>query len=193
MRKISTLLIGALLALASCTTDSVQGPPGPPGPQGPEGASGVNGFIGTAIDISGDFNAANSYTLSLFFADEGIEVFESDAVLVYVKAADSQDSNGNPVDIFRALPQTYFQQNKTVQFNYDFTYEDVFIFVDGINSDGTQLDFAALDPSFRLGLTFRIIVLPADFAQTRQQLDLNDMNAVMKTLNIKESNVIKFN
>ena len=190
MKKISTLLICAVFALTACTSDSVQGPPGPPGPEGP---SGVDGFIGTAIDITGDFDASNEYTLSLFFDDYDIVVFESDAILVYVKASDSRDSNGDSVDIFRALPQTYFQQNKTVQFNYDFTYEDVFIFVDGINSDGTKLDFAALDPSFRLDLTFRIIVVPADFAQTRQQLDLNDMNAVMKTLNINESNVIRSN
>jgi len=190
MKKISTLLLCAILALTSCTTDSVQGPPGP---QGPEGPSGVNGFIGTAIDLTGDFTADNGYTLYMFFADEGIEVFESDAVLVYVKASDGVDSNGDDVEIFRALPQTYFQQNKTVQFNYDFTYEDLFVFVDGINSNGTQLDFAALDPSFRLGLKFRIIILPADFAQTRQQLDLTNMNAVMKELNIREADVVKAN
>ncbi len=188
MKKISTFLICATLALTSCTNDSVQGPPGPHGPEGP---SGVNGFIGTAIDLTGNFTADNSYALSLFFADEGIEVFESDAVLVYVKAADGEDSNGNSVEIYRPLPQIYFQENKTVQYNFDFTYEDVFVFLDGVNSDGTLLDFAALHPSFRLDQKFRIIILPAAFAQTRQQLDLTNMNAVMKELNINESDVIQ--
>jgi len=186
MRKISTLIICAFFALASCTSDSVQGPPGPPGPEGP---SGVNGFIGTAIDLTGDFTEANDYTLSLFFNVEGIEVFESDAVLVYVKVGDGQIVDGEPVDIFRALPQTYFQGDKTIQYNFDFTFEDVFIFLDGINSNGTQLDFAALDSDFRLNQKFRIIVLPAAFAQSRQQLELTDMNAVMKALNIKEADV----
>ena len=67
------------------------------------------------------------------------------------------------------------------------------VFLDGINSDGTDLVFGDLHPAFRLDQKFRIIILPADFAQTRQQLDLDDMNAVMKTLNIKESDVIKSN
>ncbi len=189
MRKIATLIIGVLFALTSCGTDSVEGPPGPPGPEGP---SGVNGFIGTAIDITGDFNASNEYTLSLFFNETNIEVFESDAVLVYLKTGEGQVVNGAPVEIFRALPQTYFQGDKTVQYNYDFTFLDVYIFLDGINSDGTELDFASLDPEFRLNQKFRIIVIPAEFAQTRQaNLDLTDMKAVMKALNIKESDVIK--
>lgn len=192
MKKISTLLICAFFALASCTTDSVQGPPGPPGPQGPEGTSGVNGFVGTAIDVTGDMTAENSYTLTLYFDDINLEVLESDVVLVYVKVGDGQDdANGVPIEIFRALPQTYFQGDKTVQYNFDFTYEDVFIFLDGINSDGTELDFAALDEEFRLNQKFRVIVLPADFAQNRKQLDLTNMKSVMKEFNIKESDVIK--
>ncbi len=191
MKKIITLLCLGLI-MVSCTSDSVQGPPGPVGPSGPEGPSGVNGYIGSAIDLTGDFNAANDYTLSLFFNETNVEVFESDAILVYVKAADGQVVDGTPVEIFRALPQTYFQQGKTVQYNFDFTFLDVFIFLDGINSDGTALDYAALDSSFRLNQKFRIIVVPAEFAQSRQaNLDLADMNAVMKALNIKESDVIK--
>lgn len=188
MKKLSTLILMSLFAFTSCTTDSVQGPPGPPGPQGP---SGVDGFIGTAIDLEGDFTAANEYTLSLFFAEEDIEVFESDAVLVYVKTGEGDIVAGAPVEIFRALPQTYYQGDKTVVYNYDFTFEDVFIFLDGINSDGTQLDFAALDADFRLDQKFRIIIIPAAFGQSRQQLDLSNMNAVMKELNIRESDVIK--
>lgn len=192
MKKIATLILGAVFALSSCTSDSVQGPPGPPGPQGPEGISGVNGFIGTAIDVLGDLTAENSYTLTLFFDDINLEVLESDAVLVYMKVGDGQDdANGVPIEIFRALPQTYFQGDKTVQYNFDFTFEDVFIFLDGINSDGTELDFAELDEEFRLDQKFRVIVLPADFVQNRQQLDLNNMKSVMKEFNIKETDVIK--
>jgi len=192
MKKIATLILGAVFALSSCTSDSVQGPPGPPGPQGPEGISGVNGFIGTAIDVLGDMTAENSYTLTLFFDDINLEVLESDAVLVYMKVGNGQDdANGVPIEIFRALPQTYFQGDKTVQYNFDFTFEDVFIFLDGINSDGTELDFAELDEEFRLDQKFRVIVLPADFVQNRQQLDLNNMKSVMKEMNIKETDVIK--
>ncbi len=189
MKKISTLILCAFFALASCTSDSVQGPPGP---QGPEGPSGVGGFIGTAIDVTGDFTAENSYTLSLIFDEVDLEVFESDAVLVYVKVGNGgNDANGVPIEIFRALPQTYLQENKTIQYNFDFTFEDVFIFLDGINSNGTLLDFAALDSEFRLDQKFRVIVLPAAFAQNREQLDLTNMKAVMKELNITEANVIK--
>lgn len=187
MKKLSTLLICAIFALASCSSDdSVQGPPGPPGPPG-EG-----GFIGTALDLEGDFTAANDYTLSLRFIDRDIEVFESDAVLVYVKTGNgNMDANGVPIEIFRALPQTYFTGDKTIQYNFDFTFEDVFVFLDGVNANGTLLDFAALDSDYRLNQKFRIIVLPAAFAESRQQLDFSDVNAVMKKLNIKESDVIK--
>jgi len=190
MKNISTLLICAFLALTSCGTDSVEGPPGPPGPEGP---SGVNGFIGTAIDITGDFTAENDYTLSVIFDDLDVEVFESDAVLVYLKVGNSgTDANGIPIEIFTPIPQTYFEVDKTIQYNFNYTFEDVLIFLDGINSNGTLLNFGALSPDYRINKKFRIIVLPAAFAQTKQSnLDLTDMKAVMKALNMQESDVIK--
>jgi hypothetical protein len=191
MKKIFSILFMSAFLFTACSTD---GDRGPQGPQGPEGPTGVGGFIGTAIDVTGDFTAANSYTLELLFDDPDldIEVFESDAVLVYVKVGDGQDHpDGNPIEIFRALPQTYFQGDKTIQYNFDFTYEDVFIFLDGVNSNGTLLDFAALDSEFRLNQKFRVIVLPAAFAENRKQLDLTNMNAVMKELNIRQADVIK--
>ena len=102
MKKIITLLFVSAFAFTSCSDDGAVGPQGPQGPQGPEGAPGP---LGQVIDISGDFTAANEYSLSLNFDEQGIEVFESDAVLVYLKTGEDGTADGLSVEVFRLIPQ----------------------------------------------------------------------------------------
>ena len=181
MKKIFTLLLISVFALTSCGDDGAIGPQGPQGPQGPAGA---DGLIGTVVDLQGSFTSANDYSLVLDFNDEGIEVFESDVVLVYLKTGEDGEAGGLPVEVFRMLPQTYFIDGQILQYNFDFTFFDVLIFLDG------TADFAALDPSFTDNQVLRIVVVPAEFAET-SGVDMSNMKAVMQALDIQPEDIKK--
>src|SRR5680860_1249137 len=181
MKKIFTLLLISVFALTSCGGDGAIGPQGPQGPQGPAGA---DGLIGTVVDLQGSFTSANDYSLVLDFNDEGIEVFESDVVLVYLKTGEDGEAGGLPVEVFRMLPQTYFIDGQILQYNFDFTFFDVLIFLDG------TADFAALDPSFTDNQVLRIVVVPAEFAET-SGVDMSNMKAVMQALDIQPEDIKK--
>lgn len=179
MKKIVTLLFVSVFAFTSCSDD------GEVGPQGPQGPPGEPAPLAQVVDIVGDFTAANDYTLSLDFNDEGIEVFESDAVLVYLKTDEDGTAGGAPVEVFRILPQTYFIGDEILQYNYDFTFFDVFIFL-----DGTVADFGTLDSSFRNNQVLRVVVVPAEFAET-SGVDMSNMKAVMNALDIEQKDITK--
>lgn len=180
MKKLFTLLFCSAFILTSCSDD---GPAGPQGPQGPAGPPGDDGLIGTVIDLEGSFTAANNYELFLDFNDEGVEVFETDVVLVYLKVGEDGTAGGAPVEVFRMLPQTYFLEGGALQYNFDFTFFDVLIFLDG------TIDFATLDASYTQNQVLRIVVVPASFAASG--VDLSNMNAVMKSLDLTPNDVIK--
>lgn len=181
MKKIATLLFVSIFALSSCSDDGAVGPQGPRGPEGPQGEPGP---LGQVIDIVGDFTAANNYELSLDFNVEDIVVFESDAVLVYLKTGEDGTAGGAPVEVFRPLPQTYYVNGEAVQYNYEFTFFNVWIFMDG------TADLGSLDPSYTDDQILRIVVVPAEFAET-SGVDMSNMKAVMKALNIEQKDITK--
>jgi len=178
MKKISTLLLFSVFALTSCGDDGAIGPQGPQGPQGPAGA---DGLIGTVIDLQGSFTSADDF-LSLDFNEEGIEVFESDVVLVYIKTGEDGEAGGLPVEVFSMLPHTEFIDGQILQYDFDFTFFDVQIFLKG------TFDFDALDSSYINNQIFRIVVVPAEFAQT-SGIDMSNMNAVMHALDIQPEDI----
>jgi len=179
MKKIFTLLLISVFVLTSCNND---GPIGPQGPQGPQGPAGADGLIGTVIDLQGSFNSTNNYNLTLDFNTEGIEVFESDVVLVYLKTGEDGTAGGLPVEVFNMLPHTEFIDGQMLQYDYDFTFFDVQIFLKG------TVDFAALDSSYTTNQIFRIVVVPAEFAET-SGVDLSNMNAVMHALDVQPKDI----
>lgn len=179
MKKVFTLMFLSVFALTSCSNDGAVGPPGPAGPMGPQGPVGEDGF-GQVIDVTGDFTAANNYELFVDFNELGIEVFESDAVLVYLKTGEDGEAEGAPVEVFRILPQTYYVEGGELQYNYDFTYFDVAIFLDG------TVDFSTLDASYTDDQVFRIVILPAEFAATA---DVSSMRAVLKGMDIQQNDI----
>ncbi|MFN4763997.1 collagen-like protein [Gillisia sp. Q332] len=181
MKKIVTLLFISIFAFTSCSDDGAVGPQGPQGPEGPEGEPGP---LGQVIDVVGDFTATNDYSLLVDFNAEGIEVFESDAVLVYLKTGEDGTAGGAPVEVFRMLPQTYFIGNEILQYNYDFTFFNVLIFLDG------TVDFGTLDASYRNDQVLRIVVVPGEFAET-SGVDMSNMKAVIKALDIEQKEITK--
>lgn len=172
-----TVLI-AFISLLSC-----EGPTGPPGPPGFDGQDGQDGLIGTVYDIVGDFSPSNDYSLLTEFAVDvpGLEVFETDVVLVYILWDQIDDPTG-PIDIWRLLPQTLLLQQGILQYNYDFTFENALIFLE------TDFPKDFLGPGDTNNQVFRIAILPADGAGKRN-LDTSNMQEVMEYLQVTESNI----
>ncbi len=176
MKKITgILLLAAFLLLVAC-----EGEPGPPGLDGKDGMDG-DSFIGIVISRSGDFTAANDYTLYFPFPDN-ITVYDSDVVLVYILWEQVTETNGDPIDVWRLLPQTVVLNEGVLQYNFDYTLADVQIFLEG------TIDFESLLPAEALGQEFRIVILPADFAGSHD-LDFNDYNLLMKSLDMNNFNI----
>ncbi len=180
MRKIS-MVLGALLSLFIISCEGPVGPPGYDGVDGRDGQDGIN-ILGTVIDIEGDF-VADDYSIFYEFP-QTVEVFESDVVLVYILWEQTEDGNGDPVDIWRLLPQTLLLNQGILQYNYDFTFFDVNIFLEA------DFDLSTLPSGDTDAQIFRIAVLPAEFA-AGSRLDRSNVKAVMNTLGVTEQDVQK--
>lgn len=175
MKKLlSILVIATAMIIASC-----EGPVGPVGPPGEPGGL----EYASIYEIEGDFTAGNDYRLGYVFPDGGI--WDSDVVLVYIlwEVADG-------LDVWRLLPQTVVLKNQgsgetdVLQYNFDYTYQDVQIF----------LEFT-FPPEFLLpdetdNQIFRIAVVPADFV-AQENIDVSDINTILEAPNLELNMVPK--
>ena len=177
MKTITSLfLILALFIITSCE--------GPMGPQGPAGQDGVD-IMGTVVQIVGDFTPENNYMLYYAFADDNIEVYDGDVVLVYILWKTASTTDGGTIDVWRLLPQTVVLDGGGVlQYNYDHTYADVQIFLEG--------DLTNLLPAETDNQNFRIAVLPATLLQNNN-IDITDINAVMKSMDLNLNSIKEVN
>ena len=178
MKKV-TLLLGAFLTLliVSCEVNGIDGRDGL---DGLDGQDGVN-VLSQVIDIEGDFTADGDYTILYEFPNT-IEVFETDLVLVYILFDQTEDNNGDPVDIWRLLPQTLIVDQGLLQYNYDHTFLDVSIFLEA------DFDLNLLLPGDTDNQVFRIAVVPGEL-NGKSNLDHTDVNAVMTHLGVDEENI----
>lgn len=169
------ILVFALAFLASC-----EGEPGPPGRDGTDGQNGQDGesFLGSVFEIEDDFTSQNDYTLYFKFPSN-ITVYDTDVVLVYILWEIAEDNSGELIDVWRLLPQTVVLDEGVLQYNYDYTFADVQVFLEG------TIDFNTLLPAETDDQVFRIVVFPADFI-TQKSLDVSDYNMMMKSLDVKK-------
>lgn len=173
MKRILGLI--AVLALAFQACEGPMGPQGPQGPQGDQGQQGPQGqpgdsFIGIAYEVTLDFTEENDYFELLEFPEP---LVESDIVLVFLKV-----DTFNDLKVWRMLPQMYFFEEGFLKYNYDFSLEDVALYLE------TNFNPEVLDDSWKRDVEFRIVILPVDFANGR--LDLTDMDEVLKMMGIQE-------
>jgi hypothetical protein len=179
MKKLFSIfsLVAATVLFYSCS--GPQGLSGPIGPQGPQGVPGLDGGLeyAKAFEVVADFTADNGYG---FVEAYGFDVFPADVTLVYMIWDVLEDGT----EIWRPLPQTAYLDQGLLTYNFDFTQSDVSIFM-----DGTISNFASLSDAYRLGQTFRVVVIPTEFL-ANARMDLS-YEGVTKAFGIKESDFKK--
>ena len=179
MKKLSIVFLSVfVISLNAC-----EGPVGPIGPQGPEGEPGVN-IVGSVFEIITNLTADGNFGVLVNFQEEfNLEVLPSDAVLVYILWEEIDDSDGNPLPIWRQLPQTVFLDDGMFQYNFEHTDIDVDIFLDGPYVFNTLPDVWTIDQ------VFRIVVVPADFVNGNARYDFSDYHATLHLFGIDDSEV----
>lgn len=181
MKKLLSIftVFATVFVFISCS--GPRGFDGPVGPQGPQGIPGLDGGLeyAKAFEVTTDFTAANGYKL---LEPYGFEVFPADVPLVYI----IWDVLDNGTEIWRPLPQSAYLQQGILTYNFDFTQDDITIFL-----DGTVADFGTLSEAYRLKQTFRVVVVPADFL-AGGRMDLS-YESVTNAYGIKESDFKKHN
>jgi len=164
MKKITTIavLLIAILGFSGCEGD-----------RGPQGEPGVN-ILGNTTEFTVNFGNSDEFIYE--FASDGIEVFESDAVLVYRSEESISDSTG-PIDVWKLMPQTiYFNNGDELVYNYDHTFFDVRIFFQA------NFDLSTLAPEFYQNQLFRVVVVPSDFANDPNN-NLETYGSLLKEVN----------
>lgn len=169
MKKITLILafIG-MITLQSCTVNEDTG-------------NGIdNDTIGEVFEYTNVNFLPNSYTVVLNFPHT---IYSSDMVLVYRLSDVFQGE-----DVWKLLPETYYFNDGTLDYRYDFNFTrfDAEVYLEGF-------DLAGLSPAVRLNQVLRVVVIPAYQANkmASKKVDFNDYNAVINAYNIDESKIIK--
>lgn len=137
-----------------------------------------NDTIAEVFEYSNVNFLPNDYSVLLEYPHP---IFTSDMVLVYRLS----DITNQGDDIWKPLPETFYFDDGTLDFRYDFNFTqfDAEVYMDGF-------DLAGLSSSVRLNQVLRVVVIPAFLGKTNS-VDLNDYNAVVKAYNIDENKIIK--
>jgi len=171
--KTLTLLFASFFIISSC-----EGPMGPPGQDG-------DALIGSIFELEGDFNASNKYELFFDFP-QNFEIYDTDVVLVYL-LWDVVNVDGKNTDVWRLMPQTIvfkdiypnYTETDVLQYNFDYTVNDVRIFLE------TTMQFSDLLPAETQDQVFRIAVVPADFIASKKAAEISDLNVLMNSSSLK--------
>lgn len=179
MKKIMLMFV----LLSSAFFYGCEGPAGPIGPEGQPGAPGPESIV---FDIQGNLNAANEYSLYYEFP-QSVEVFESDAVLIYRLWGQQEIPGDAPADVWRLMPVTAFVNDGFIQYSFDHTFMDLSVFLDG------NVPLANLGGNWLNNQVFRVVIIPGYFTNAgRTSLDeFKDYNEVKKQFDLKDENVAR--
>lgn len=169
MKKLTTMI----LLMATAFFMSCEGPMGPPGLPGEDGTN----LLGTIFELEGDFKPSNEYQLFFDFPNN-FEIYNTDVVLVYI-LWDVVNVNGKNTDVWRLLPQTIVLDEGVIQYNFDYTVNDVRIFLEA------TIPFNELLPAETQDQVFRIAVLPADFVASKKASEIRDLGVLMNSPEVK--------
>ncbi len=129
-------------------------------------------YLGSTYEFQRDFitwdDYEGAYVVGYTFP---VPLANTDGIMVYILWGTMADGT----DIWRPLPQTIYTAFGHLMYSYDYTYQDVQIY---------------LTPDYNPNLVqagdlydqvFRVVTLPANWAP-RTTVDLNDYNAVIQEL-----------
>ena len=164
MKKIILLLaIIGMFGFQSCS-----GPEGPPGQTGYSAEAEV-------FEVNSSFTSSNSFSQT--YALNPV-ILKSDNILVY-ELYNTQDG----IDTWALLPQVYYFNQGSAQYNYNFSFDQFTIFIDA------NFDRNLLPENFKTGKTFRIVIIPGYTSNKVQTVNNSDYNAVIKAYNINDKQV----
>jgi len=173
MRTVGRNILIALLlgvVMISCSQEIGNGPRGPQGPEGPDGAKGESAYVFEYSNVSfttPDFEVFLDYPLDFVGLD-------TDMHLVYFLWDVQEDENGDPLDIWRLLPQTVFTDIGMLQYSYDASRIDTRLFMDA------EFDLEALGAADTDDWVVRVVVVPATNWNAKIAIDFTDYSAVEK-------------
>ena len=107
-------------------------------------------------------------------------LYNSDVVLIYRQ---SGTDNGNP--IWQQIPRTLYLNQGELDYDFDFTINDIAIYAGGNYDISTT-------PQFLNNQNFRVVLVPASFGRATSSagnVDYSDYNSVIKYYNIDDSKV----
>ena len=135
--------------------------------------------ISEVFEVTRSFNTGNGFST---FVDLGTPIYASDMILLY----HLYDVVGGE-DVWRLMPQTYyFNEGGELDYNFDFTRNDVSIFLDA------NFPLIDLSSAWTQNQTFRIVIVPGYFSnRSAQQIDFNDYDAVIQAYGINPSSIKK--
>lgn len=138
-----------------------------------------NDTISEVFEVTTSFNSGNGYSR---LVPLNPAIFSSDMVLVYHLY---EVVNNN--DVWRQMPQTYYLSGgDEIDYNFDFTKNDINIFMDA------NFSLNLIPSAWTQNQTFRIVIIPGYFSnKMANKVDFKDYKAVIKAFNINESNIKK--
>lgn len=143
-----------------------------------EGPEGPAGFSAEAIvyEIPNVNFLPNSFGIIYTFPQQALA---SDHVLVYRLSA----STTNGGDVWQLIPQSYYFDDGTFDFKYDYdhTFYDVNIFLEGF-------DLQTLSAAYTQNQIFRVVVIPGQFGN-KSAVNTKSYDAVAAAYNIQEKDV----
>jgi len=168
-----------LLFLALSTTILFTSCEGDPGPPGLDGDNILGKVFETTVNfqyVPADGNFTTPYIAFPF------TVYESDVVLVYRYEGQADIGGGEAADVWSPLPQNIFYNNgDIIQYLFTNTFVDVQMLIEGNFDLSTLNDGSVLDNQ-----TFRIAVVPAEFARTNPS-----MAKILEVMQIDSSQIEK--
>jgi len=165
---------------SSCVNETgPQGPEGPEGLQGPEGPQGAPGESGFVFEWENVNFTSPDYEVFLDYP-ENFEGLDSDVTLVYFLWDVQTDDNGDPLDVWRQLPQTLLHDNGMLFYNFDHTRIDVRLFL------AADFDLSTLSAIDTDEWIVRVVIVPANYWNGRTDIDYSDYNAVKEAYGLRE-------
>ncbi len=133
-------------------------------------------LLAEVFQVTTSFNAANNYSKLITLNPP---IYNSDMVLVY-RLFDV--INGQ--NLWRQLPQAVYLVQGELDYNFDFTRNDINIFLE------SNFDLNTLGATWSQNQVFRVVIIPGYLSNKNSKtIDFNDYNAVVKAFNINENQI----